>query len=717
MRRLCLSDLGHTRALAPRAAGWDNSVNPEQNHRGDGHVAESQSSMKVAGLRQPESESQETGWFRPAPPRERGVERPDGEAAPGDGEATLALPEHASVDEHGRTRMRAVGDAILTTVRNWPVALILAAFAVSAMIVPTMTDIATTDDWGYTRSVEILIDEGTLTVFPVVAATAVAQILWGALFALIFGMSLGVMRLSTVVMAALGAVALYAILRMLGVSKSRSALGMGVWLFNPLSFALSFSFMTDPHFSAVMLISLAFYVRGLRPDREHLIAIVLGSLFAGVAFLIRQQGALIPLAVGMYLLFTGRVRFNRESIRRVTAVVVLPAVMLVGYYTWLRFFNDVPVVQQDFLADLREDGWAGTWVIMKRVPIYILFYAGLLLLPILIAVFPRRSGDSPTLFPSPLGFYAAGLWTTAIVTGLYFAVRRGEEMPFAPQFVGLGGYGPPDVLGSRQRLVGRGTEIPVALTVVAAVGAILIGFVICRRLISEPSPERAGFWLVATVGVWQLVGIFPPSYHYLNRGVTLDRYLLPTVAVFIVAVLWALRDVPLLQPLGWVMLAATAAFSTAAERDYLVYMDAIWEMARYANENGVENTSLDAGSGWDGYHLYTVMLDEGITKARSPRGSPWWVYFYAKPTDSSYIVATEPDVRRRYVVEERREYDQSLENDPVYVYLLRRWYLPFPVETDNTSNQNRVAPGFPRERRGGDEEPTPVVAPAPLRPE
>src|SRR5680860_940123 len=185
-------------------------------------------------------------------------------------------------------------------------------------------------------------------------------------------MSLGVMRLSTVVMAALGGIALYAILRQLGVSKSRSALGMGVWLFNPLTFALSFSFMTDPHFSAVMLISLAFYVRGLRPDREHLIAIVIGSLFAGFAFWIRQQGALIPLAVGMYLLFTGRGRPNRESIRRITAVVVAPAMMLVVYYTWLRLFNDVPDVQQHFFDEVREAGWTGTWLLIRRIPFYVL---------------------------------------------------------------------------------------------------------------------------------------------------------------------------------------------------------------------------------------------------------------------------------------------------------------------------------------------------------
>lgn len=286
-------------------------------------------------------------------------------------------------------------------------------------------------------------------------------------------------------------------------------------------------------------------------------------------------------------------------------------------------------------------------------------------------------------------------------------------MPFVPQFVGLGGFGPPDVLGSRQRLVERGSEIPVALTIIAAVGAIVIGLVMCRRLLAGCSAERSGIGLVLMVGAWQLVGILPPSYHYLNRGITLDRYLLPAIAILLILTLWALRDVPLFQPVGWLLLAGVAVFSTAAARDYMVYMDAIWDMARYANENGVENDRLDAGSGWDGYHLYTIMLEEDITRARSPAGSPWWVYFYAKPTDSSYIVATQPNVRSGYTVVERREYDQWLEDDSVYVYLLRRWHMPFPVSGGGSAQPDRpVESTVPAVEAGRD--PTPEPTPGPL---
>src|SRR4029079_8856389 len=137
--------------------------------------------------------------------------------------------------------------------RHWPVIAVFLALAVAALIVPTLADVATTDDWAYFRSAQILLAEGRLTVFPVVAATAVFQIVWGALFGLVFGPTLGIFRLSTVVITALGAAALYGLCLELGVSRRRGALGAAAYLFNPLVFVLAFTFMTDAHFAALLV--------------------------------------------------------------------------------------------------------------------------------------------------------------------------------------------------------------------------------------------------------------------------------------------------------------------------------------------------------------------------------------------------------------------------------------------------------------------------------
>jgi hypothetical protein len=560
---------------------------------------------------------------------------------------------------------------------HWPLLIPLLAFAVAAMIVPTMTNVATTDDWGYTRAVEILYYDSELVMFPVVAATAIGQVMWGGLFALVFGMELGVMRLSTVVMVALGAIALYAILRQLGVSHWRSALGAGLYLFNPLAFTLAFTFMTDPHFASWMLISVALYLRGLRSDDMRPWVIVCASIVAGYAFWVRQQGALIPFAVVLQLLLTRRLWFSWASVRLALQVALAPALMLLAYYGWLVWFNDVPSVQEGFLDRAVEEGWSGAWLLVRYLTFFDAMYLGLFLLPVGIALVPGLRAAGQRFFASAWGYWLFVIAMLLLMLGVVEFSGRGRFMPYIPQFLGSGGFGPADVPGGRRRVV-EWPEVWTGLTVAAALGAILAALFLTRRIRDDLTPERAAAGLVGMVAVWQFVGMIPPSFQYVNRGGSLDRYLLPLIPLGIALLLWAVRDVTLVQPAAWVGIALFGAVSVAGTRDYLAYLDAVWEVAEGANAAGVPNEKMDAGSAWDGYYLYTDMLESGITKSVSPRGSPWWVYFYAKQTDSTYLVTTDPTWRNGYFVVSRQEYDQWLEDDPVYVYLVRKWDAPWP---------------------------------------
>ena len=587
------------------------------------------------------------------------------------------------------TRARS-GRGILRGVRsNLALILVLTAFAATAFIVPTLLDVATTDDWGYTRSVEILLDEGRLTVLPAVAATAVFQILWGALFGTVFGMSLGVMRLATVVMVALGALALYALGRDLGVTKGRAALGTAVYLFNPLTFSLAYTFMTDPYFTSLLIISTALYVHGLRrppggsqpvdpTDGEPVPGVltygnrwlIAGSIVAGLAFLTRQQGALIPVGVALYLLAARQLwpaRSWRANIGRLLLLLRVggpTAVMLISYYLWLRFFNEVPTVQTGFLDAALDLGWSGTWTLFRNLSYIELAYLGILTLPLSL----------PAVFGLPRvlrGMRVSGwvvFWAlqAVMLVGVASLWSLDRFMPYIGQFVGWSGIGPPDVLGSRPAL--WDLEFRRWLTAAAVLGALLLLAILASRIGSGRSVLRSRTGLVVAMLAVQVVGILPPSFQYINRGYSLDRYLLPLVPLTIVLVLWALRDRWLLQPLGWAMIAAIAVYSVMGTRDYLVYMDSVWGYARYANTLGITNQQLDAGAAWDGYYLYTYGLDNGINP-RTPNG-PWWVYFYGAPTDSTFVISGTP--RDGYRVVESRVYDSWLREAPQFLFLLRR---------------------------------------------
>ncbi|MGC4190504.1 MAG: glycosyltransferase family 39 protein [Thermomicrobiales bacterium] len=558
--------------------------------------------------------------------------------------------------------------------RAWPLLLVLAIFAGTALIVPSLTPVATTDDWGYSRSVEILLDEGRLTVYPVVAATAVFQIGWGAAFGLVFGMSLGIVRVSTLVIVMLGAAALYGLLRELGVRRGRSALGTAAYLFNPLLFVLSFTFMTDSFLTSLIVGSAYCSVRGLKGTTVDWRYLVAGSALAACAFLTRQQGILVPVAIGSFLLLTRRLRFDWASVKLLLAIAGIPALALGGYYVWLSTVNDIPAVQASFTQEMQRAGLAGTWRLgwnlLFIVAMYLGFFTAPLVAAVLIGWLPRLRQGTRRGVPLVLPWLAIP-WVGGLVGGLVLYGYAGKRWPYIPQFVNAAGLGPSDVLGSRTRLFGATTFA--WSTAICAIAALIVALVVSRGVGLPPSGERTAAGIVAAIVVWQFVGVLPPSFHYLRRGYSLDRYLLPLLPLIICLVLWAARDLRLPQAVGWALIAGLIAYNVAATRDYLTFLDTVWTSADEVVAQGVPATSVDAGAGWDGYHLYTYGLDHDITRART-RNGPWWMTFYALASDSTYVVSSTP--RDGYKIMWTRTYDQWLVGGDVTLYVLRRADAP-----------------------------------------
>ena len=580
--------------------------------------------------------------------------------------------------------------------KSWPLLAVLLGFAVAAVIVPTLTQVSTTDDWAYSRSAQILVEEGRLVIFPVVAATAVFPVLWNALFGFLFEPTLGVFRLATVVITALGGVALSALLGELGVTRGRAALGVAAHLANPLTFILAFTVMTDAHFVTMLLFASYLFARAVRPGAIDGRWLVAGSLAAGLAFLSRQQGALIVPAVVLFLLLARRLRFDRASLRLLLQLIAPSALIIAGYYLWLRSSGVPPQVQSAFLREALEAGWSGTWWLLRHLTFVELMYLGFFTLPIMAAALPATR----RLFREQrgVGLLVAWLWSLVAITGVALMWQQGALMPYISQFFGSGGLGSPDVIGSRPKLIGP--DVRGALTVVCLVATLLLGLCAGRginRALAERteravSRETGVAGLLVCIFLGQVAGVLPPSYHYIGwTAGSLDRYLLPLVPLGIALALWWLRGIAIVPPLGWLVVAGMLAFSVAGTRDYLVYLQAVWRMADVAVARGVPLDRLDAGAGWDGYHLY----EEGAARkvrSRTPKGGPWWVYFYGPATDSAYVVSR--TTRPGYRAVARQEYDSWLQRKPATVYLLRRLTTSWPPVPDPDSPyQRRAADG------------------------
>jgi hypothetical protein len=255
-----------------------------------------------------------------------------------------------------------------------PAGVLALFFYFPALLIYPLSNLPFHDDWTYAWSVEHLLQTGQLQILDWSVHYPLTQILWGALFCLPFGFSFSALRLSTVVLAWLGALALYGTLREFGRSQRESLIATLVLVANPVFFVLTFSFMTDVHFVSLSNIAFFFIVRGL--CRRKPVELWLGCTFTAFAFFTRQIAIAIPASLLLYLLLAPSYRSRRY---------ILPTAAFC-----LLFFLISVLVAQIFGVSSQSTFWK-TWVIDYWIHHYgqalpgvlrILMHGGLALLPL-----------------------------------------------------------------------------------------------------------------------------------------------------------------------------------------------------------------------------------------------------------------------------------------------------------------------------------------------
>ncbi|MCA9759055.1 MAG: glycosyltransferase family 39 protein [Candidatus Eisenbacteria bacterium] len=266
-------------------------------------------------------DSRHTSWQRwppcPRPSLESSLER--NIAISPDGRAEL----HPSPASLGPARRQAVTGTIPSLSRElaWSVlGSILATVCVLLAISP-LYDTPQMDDWAYRAEVIRFLETGRYVDLGWGDPTMILQVLWGALWAALFGPEYSVLRLSTLSLMPLALVSAYWIFRECGAKSVVAACGAGLLVLQPLSLLLAYSFNSDFPAFALSLTGIALT---LRAHRTRSIGVWFAAgLFIASAFLIRQSAApLIPIAlVAAYWSERRSTRRNRWS---VGAMIVVP---------------------------------------------------------------------------------------------------------------------------------------------------------------------------------------------------------------------------------------------------------------------------------------------------------------------------------------------------------------------------------------------------------
>ncbi|MEO7709335.1 MAG: glycosyltransferase family 39 protein, partial [Caldimonas sp.] len=265
------------------------------------------------------------------------------------------------------------------------------ALAAAIAIVNPLREFLSQDDgWAYARMVEHLLKTGAYQLDAWSAANMPVQIYFAGGLAKVFGYSLGLLRIATLLLLVAGLAAFVALLRELDVEPPAAAvLALGL-LASPLVAMLSFTFMSDVQFMGWLLIATWLYVRGTRRGSDA--TVLLASLAAGCAIGTRQFGVAV---IGGLLLAGLLARpTQRPPWRRLLLGAAIPLVVglwqLRAGYIEPNFTQAVRLHEQRWfltrppLAFARETAWRiGTvvhYVALSMLPV----------LPLLLALVVRR---------------------------------------------------------------------------------------------------------------------------------------------------------------------------------------------------------------------------------------------------------------------------------------------------------------------------------------
>ncbi len=542
---------------------------------------------------------------------------------------------------------------------HWAISLVTTAYVGAAVVLPTRANLVMYDDFIYIRQAQEFAHHLVVHVPNETAANAVFEIVWGGTFGALLGTHLWVFRLSTLVLSLLGGLAMYGVCRELGVGRNGSACGAALLLFNPVFFVLSYSFMTDPHLIALLVIATYAYLRGLRAPHRAGWTWAAGAL-AGVAYLSRPQGALLPAAVVAWMFLARRVRLDRAGRLELARVAAIPAAVVLGHQFWLRAFNGVPSDQAGFTQQFLDLGAHDLGLLIGRLTFVELMYLGLFLVPVAVGVTVslRRIVRGMTRG----AWIAFGALALVLAVGFAFFQTSDRRMPYVPSWFSTNGLGPDGIVGTRGAIVQPWMADVLSWT--AFVAAVVVGLVVCRSLFDRAATRRPEAALLVVIIVAMAAGAVAPSVVFV-KVISLDRYLLPLLPFGIALALWACRDLRVWKFGVAAVVVAMSVFSVVATRDNLEFHSAIWELDHYANSIGVPDTKLDGGAGWTRYQL----AGHGKEVALFPGATAYWWVQADDRTSAQYMVAGSP--APGYEVVRELPYSQWLQSGTSSVYLLK----------------------------------------------
>jgi Dolichyl-phosphate-mannose-protein mannosyltransferase len=476
-------------------------------------------------------------------------------------------------------------------------------YALAWFVAHPLANAPVADSWIYSRAVRALLDTGGFHFVGFTQAMPVAQVIYGAGWAWLFGHGAVSLDLSVAILGALDGILFYVLARRCGASIEGSAIATALLIANPCYLLLSFSFMTEiPFLTPTIAACCAFaYADGEHETRWLCVAAAL----AVVAFMVRPFGvaALVGFAGAILLYDLQPTRLDRRWLRK--AVPKL-APFAAGFtacaigWVWFTMTNPEPWMLHysehriEYILDVSPATYARAGVAGP------LLYLGLVLSPVALmyGLSERRRRRALVL--------GAALMATA-----FALVWADPGLPSIPEMSCFGGWHNVLLLhGLPNRFVWTPAAQKLAIAI-ASFGA--AGLLVAAADVRERLNRAASAVLIAALCYW--AGTIP--LWFFN-----DRYYLVLVPAG--CLLLALAPMPrarVLRAGALAMLALLAYVSITGVYDYQRGLAALVEARDTLERRGVPRDAIDAGYSLNGEDLYRY-IDKGADSYRRESGIP-----------------------------------------------------------------------------------------------
>lgn len=492
-------------------------------------------------------------------------------------------------------------------------------------------DFPLSDDWSYTRSLQQWYETGHYHLIGWTSMPLAAHLAWGMLFCKVFGFSFTVLRYSTLVLGLAGSIGAYFLAREFSDNKRACAFTALLLMLNPIYLNLSNTFMTDVPFTSCLILSLLFFVKGLRQNRLAYIA--QGMLFVILATFVRQLGLLVAGAFSLALLVKEGI--SKRSLLIAGVATGLPLVLYLFYNHWLRVSGNYPIKYDEGFHRIRNTLFGqdhSTFKTLLRQALNIFVYSGIFIFPFIFradwAAIWRQRKSGPFLV------------CVAVMAGAgIYCLAHHINGPLMGNILNPYGLGAPELRDVGILRLNHIPPLPPLFWELICVAGIIGGGVLLWSVMNAirivPESERpALLFLVIFAAIY--CGI-------MLVGGTYDRYFIPLIPVLSVFLLTGHSGGDHTSPAmgrytALLFLLAGAWFSVAGTFNYLGWNRGRWNALRYLTyEAGVSPAQIDGGFEFNGYYGYNDSdVSQLKEKADPARKSWWWV------KDDAYLISFGP---------------------------------------------------------------------------